>query len=207
MSRLERTVWVVVFAALVLGFACMVSAEEVRPDGTRSVTNNDCTTSTAHTTMDDDPQSPGGDWCTAPDNNSTAVVIQFASPSGSISTATDAQTFRLYVRRDAATSPGNGEPTARMDAYDATSLIETGAGGLVTSDSGQLLSESWTSNTSDGTGIEVDIVCTAAGGGPNQRGCDFDAVEWDAALAAAADELMVIGRRELIRGEIVRASR
>lgn len=183
-------------ALILLLLAAPLAAEEVRPDGTRSVTNNNCTTANAHTTMDDDPQSPGGDWCTCPDNNNTAIVIQFASPSDDISTGTDAQTFRLFIRKDAATSPGNGTPTIRMDAYDSTTLIETGGGAVITSDTGELVTETWTSNTISGTNIEIDMVCTAAGGGPNKRSCDFDAVEWDVALAT--------GRRTMLIGTIKR---
>jgi hypothetical protein len=165
------------------------------PNATRSVTSmaGSCTTSTAHTLMDDDPQSPTGDWCVDDDNSNNAVRIQFASPTGSLSTGTDAQQFELYVRRDAATSPGNGTPNVAMDAYDDTSLIESGDTPLtLTSDSGESTTESWTSNTSDGSNIEVDIVCTAAGGGPNKRSCDYDAVRWYATLATG-ERMMVIG--------------
>jgi hypothetical protein len=179
--------------AVLLFAAWPLAAEDVLPNGTRTVTNNDCTTSTAHGTMDDDPQSPGGDWCNATTNADTLITIQFATPSTDISTGTDAQTFELYVRKDTVSAPGSGTPTAKMDAYDDTSLIEAGAAQNVTSDSGELLTETWTSNTVDGSGIEVEIDCQEAGGGPNQRSCDFDAVRWDAALSTG-ERMMIIGQ-------------
>ena len=182
------------FVILLFALAAnMALGEEVRPDGTTTVTNNDCTTSTAHGTMDDDPQSPGGDWCNASSNADTLIKIQFASPSGDVSTATDAQTFRLYVRKDTVTAPGGGQPTVALNAYDGGSLIESGGAQTVTSDSGQLITETWTSNTSDGSGIEVEIDCQEAGGGPNQRSCDFDAVEWDVALDAGRRRMLIVG--------------
>jgi hypothetical protein len=41
--------------------------------------------------------------------------------------------------------------------------------------------------------------CQEAGGGPNQRSCDFESVEWDAALST--------GERMMIIGEVVKAER
>lgn len=180
-----------------------LAAEEIRPDtgvNAVAVVNNGCTVSTAHGVLDDDPQSPGGDWCACPDNNNTSIHVRFNSPSGDLSTGTDAQTFRVYLRRDAATAPGNGEPTIALDAYDNGVLEDADeAAGTVTSDTGQLYTETWTSSTATGTNIEVNMVCTAAGGGPNQRSCDFESVEWDATLAS--------GRRLMIIGEIKRDDR
>lgn len=143
--------------------------------------------------MDDDPQSPGGDWCNATTNADTLIRIQFATPTDDISTGTNVQTFELHVRRDTVTAPGNGVPTVQMDAYDDTSLIEAGGLQNVNSDTGELLTETWTSNTSDGSGVEVDIDCQEIGGGPNQRSCDFDAVRWQATLATGR-RLMLIGQ-------------
>ena len=169
--------------------------EDVLPNGTRSVVNQDCTTSTAHGTLDDlDPESPDGDWCNASSNADTALTIQFASPSGDLSTGADAQTFWVYVRKDTVSAPGSGAPLLDLDAYDATSLIQAqSAAHTVTSDSGQAFSTTWTSNTSDGSGIEVFVDCQEAAGGPNQRSCDFDAVQWVATLVSG-EEMMIIGQ-------------
>ena len=174
--------------------ALPLAAEELRPDADRTETNTTCDgTPTAWETLNDDPQSPGNDWCTSLDNNNNQIRVEFESPTGDLSTSTDAQTFRLYVRRDTVTAPGNGEPIARMDTYNDTSLIETGDGSTITSDTGELVSEAWTASAADGSAINVDIVCTAAGGGPNKRSCDYDAVEWDATLATG-EEMMIIGQ-------------
>ena len=188
--------------ALLLLAALPLSAEAVLPDtgvDARTVTNNDCTVSNAHATLDDDPQSPGGDWCNATTNADTLIRVLFDSPTGDISTGTNAQTFELYVRRDTTSAPGNGVPTVQMDAYDDTSLIEAGGLQSVNSDTGELLTETWTSNTIDGSGVEVDIDCQEAGGGPNQRSCDFDAVRWQATLDT--------GRRTMLIGTIKRIER
>jgi hypothetical protein len=179
-------------------------AEEVRPDtgaNAVTVTNNDCSVSTAHGILDDDPQSPGSDWCNATTNADTLIHVRFTSPSGNISTGTDAQTFRVYVRKDLATTPGSGTPTLALDAYDNGVLEDADeAAGTITaeSDSGELYTETWTSTTSDGSNIEVYMFCTAAGGGPNKRACDFESVEWDVTLATG-ERTMVIGR--IVRDE------
>ena len=191
------TRWLLILSLLA---APLAAQEAVLPNGTTTVTNQGCTTGDAHTTMDDDPQSPGGDWCAATTNVDTLVKIQFATPSTDIRTGTDAQTFELYIRKDAATAPGNGVPTITIDAYNGGTLIETGAIQNVTSDTGQLLTETWTSNTADGSGIEVDLPCTATGGGPNKRSCDFDAVRWIATLATG-ERIMIIGQiKSITRG-------
>ena len=184
--------WLILFLLL----PAAAGAEAVLPNGTTTVTNNDCTTSTAHGTMDDDPASPGGDWCNATTNADTLIKIQFASPSGDLSTSADAQRFDLYVRKDSATAPGTGTPTVALNAYDGAVLEDADeAAGTITSDTGELYQETWTSSTTDGSGIEVEIDCQEAGGGPNQRSCDFDAVRWEATLASG-EQMMLIGYRK-----------
>jgi hypothetical protein len=178
------------------GMPCVAMAEEVRPDtgeNAVAVVNNDCSVSTAHGILDDDPQSPGTDWCNASSNADTSIHVRFTTPSGNISTGTDAQTFRVYLRRDTVSSPGSGTPTIALDAYDGGVLEDADeAAGTVTSDTGELYTETWTSTTTDGSSIEVLMDCVAAGGGPNKRSCDFESVEWDVALDSG-EEMMIIG--------------
>jgi len=179
--------------ALLLLASPVWAQEDVLPDATLSVVNQDCTTSTAHGTLDDDPDSPGSDWCNAASNADTAVTLQFASPSGSISTGANAQTFKVYVRRDTVSAPGSGQPQLDLDAYDDTVLVQAQVTPhTVTSDSGELFSTTWTSNTADGSEIEVFVDCQEAAGGPNQRSCDFESVRWEATLVSG-EEMMIIG--------------
>lgn len=188
---------------ILLLLAAPLAAEEIRPDtgvNAVAVVNNDCTVSTAHGTLDDDPQSPGSDWCNATTNEDTSIHVRFNSPSGDLDTGTDAQVFRVYIRKDTATAPGSGNPTIALDAYDNGVLYDQDEStGTVTSDSGELYTETWTCLICNGPTIEVFMDCQEAGGGPNQRSCDFESVEWDAALST--------GERMMIIGEVVKAER
>lgn len=182
-------------------FAGPLLAQDQAPDATVAIneSQNDCTAGggarPAHTIMDDDPQSPGSDWC-AMDNSpavNNVITLGFTDPSCTLDTTTNAQTFRLYVRRDALNGSGGNDPAVQLNAYDNGVLIETGASNTVTNLAGELFTEAWTSNTTSSGAIEVQVDCSRSGGSPgSRRSCDFESVEWGAACVVGGGSRRVV---------------
>lgn len=132
--------------------------------------------STTVTAIDEDPDTPGTDWATAPDNNTTCSVrVGFPTPSGN---PTGNITVDVYVRKNAAS--GSGTPTCEIDLYENGTLVASGSAQSVTSTTGQKLSQTFSSYTlSDptGAGLEVLVTGSASGGNPNSRSSvDLNAV-------------------------------
>lgn len=176
---------------LVLLFAGVASAQSTEtPNGTISVTNSNCTTANFHTTTDDDPDAPGGDWCTTTaDNAAHDATVQFTNPSITLDNTSDAQQIALYVRHS---QTGGDTPTVAIHIFDGVDCADphdqTGTAQNITSDTGQLLTENWTSaGISSPADVCVQLVCTFAGGPPASRNsCEYDAIEWRAAEGAAS---------------------
>jgi len=169
--------------------ASAAGTEDVIPNATATETNTTCTTANAHTTLDDDPDAPGGDWCSA-DSDGVTVTIRtnMATPvdSDPVSTASEAQKVDVYVRGSKAS--GNGTPTLQIDYYCNGSLVESDTSNTVNSGTGEKLSATFTHTgacASDGSDVEILIQCAPNGGVPNEKTCDFDAVEWEATTAVA----------------------
>ena len=173
--------------------------ETLLPTGTQSSDSNTSCNATVHTTIDDDPDAPGGDWCTADSNNvNWTMVVTFDTPSASLDTGTDAQAIDFYVR--SFDEGQGGDPTIRVDIYDGVAcadLHETGATTTLT-DAGfpAKITDNWTAaGLSAAADVCVDIVCTKSGGSPgNRNSCDIDALEWDVAHSAGgARRVFTIG--------------
>jgi len=178
------------FAALLVLCALPAWAEDVRPNGTTTSSANSCTTANAHTTTDDDPDAPAGDWCTDSNcgNNTAATwLMQFDSPVGGNPTSgTDDQALAVYVRKCRSAS---GTPSCALNVYCNGSLVTSGSSQDVTSTTGQLLTQAFTfsggSCASDGSDLEIQVVCSQSGGSPSSRNeVDLDAAEWRASVAA-----------------------
>ena len=165
--------------------------EALAPDGTSASDNSTTCNGTVHPTVDDDPDSPGGDWCIADNNNTSwAFTLTFPTPSSTLDNTTDAQVFEFYVR--SFDEGQSGDPTIRVDIHDGTGcadLHESGAETTLT-DAGfpAKVSEAWTSaGISAAADICAVVTCTKTGGSPSSRNsCDIDAIEWDVAWAAVA---------------------
>lgn len=174
--------------------------EDVRPDGTQAEDATDCTTSNAHTRMDNDVTDAwnGGDDCdmgSAPCNTSTdfdfVSNITFGTPSASPVVTAGAQVFAMRARK--CSTLQSGTPAVRMDAYCNGTLVQTGTDQNVSWNGGEgdVVTQAWTFNTtdcaSDGSDVEILVHCNAAGGSPSARvRCAFDAIEWRANIQAAS---------------------
>lgn len=181
-----------ILALLLLSSPVWATSTE-QPTSTETVTNDGNTScdDVVHSVVDEGADSPGGDWCTADDNNTSwTIVVEFDTPSGSADTSTDAQAFEYYVRSfdEGQTS----DPTIQIDVMDGTACAdvhETGTSTTLT-DAGfpAKVTDNWTASGISGTAdICARLVCTKTGGSPSARNsCDVDAIEWEFVSAAAA---------------------
>ena len=172
--------------------------ETLTPNGTQSSDSETSCDATVHTTVDDDPDAPGGDWCTADVASGSSAstwdfTLNMTDPTITLDNATDAQAIEVYVRKAAT---GGGNPNIRIDIYDGTScadLHETGTENSVTNDAGEKFTDNWTSSgISAEADVCVSVTCTRSGGAPSgRRSCDIDAVEWDAAESSGRTRRVV----------------
>ena len=119
----------------------------------------------------------------------TVLRTSFATPTSDLMTGTDKQKFRLWVRRDSKNT-GTGTPTVDLFLYESGTQKQALATGIsVTSDSGQLIEDSWdaTNLTAvSGVNVELRAVGQVGGTGLNARTVEFGAVEWCVEHSAGA---------------------
>ncbi len=187
MLRIHHAVILLALLVAVPAFA----DETVIPTGTDSSDSGTSCDASVHATIDDDPDAPGGDWCTADsDGTSWNFVVTLGTVTDTLDNTTDAQTIEFYVRSfdESATN----DPTIQMEIYDKTTvdcdtLHESGTVTTLT-DAGfpAKITDTWTSSgISNKNDVCVKIICTKAAGGPGARNsCDIDALEWDVVAAA-----------------------
>ena len=136
MDRRRRVVALLAF--LLFALAPALAQTDYAPTGTNSSDNNTSCDGTIHPTVDDDPDSPGGDWCTADTGSGSGssdwtFKVTFSASGLTLDTGTDVQVAEYYVRSAAA---GGSDPTIQLDIYDGTScadLHESGTSNTVTS--------------------------------------------------------------------------
>jgi hypothetical protein len=133
----------------------------------------------------DDPDSPDGAWHVAANNNTSVEThCGFPTPSSGLTDGADLQEFRALVRRTGGS--GTGTPTARVELWEAGSLVR--AGDEVNVISSTLLSFTWNATeVSSPADVEIKVIGTKTGGSPQVRASvDVGAVEWNAEISAAA---------------------
>ncbi len=204
---LHKTVTGAVAVAL-LALAAF-AAEDVRPSADVTQTATTCDgTPTAWSTLDDDPDSPGADWC-EPDTTcegsgaqSWTIRVGFATPSGNPAGGADQQTFAWWSR-EGCTSDGT-DPTITVDYYCSSSLIEAGVvKTLNDANAGMLHTDVYTHGggcAADGSDVEAHIVCTASGGNPGaRRSCGIESIEWRATVivSGSRNRAVVVSANEV----------
>jgi hypothetical protein len=137
--------------------------------------------SIAFADIDEDPDSPDGNWAVASSNNNATIArVSFPTPTGN---PVGIQTFKMYVRQFSGTQ--SGTPQARIDLYENGSLLASGTDQDVTSTTGQMLSQDFdltgiTLADPTGASIEARFVGTQSGGSPGARNStDLGAINWD----------------------------
>ena len=174
-----------------LSLPAFAQDETMKPDTTNA--SNDGTTcdSVVHSVIDDDPDSPGNDWCVADDDASTwDFMVTMENPTDTLDATTDAQVIDFYVRNF--DENADNDPTIRIEIYDTTTVacdtLHQTLGTTTLTDAGfpAKITETWTAAGISGSAdICVKVICTKAAGGPGARNsCDIDALEWDVTHAA-----------------------
>lgn len=123
-------------------------------------------------------------------NGNTLLVLSFPTPSGSLTSGADLQTFRARVRRNAS---GGAATTVRIEIYENGSPVGTVSGDTtITSTTGVNISFTWDSSVlanPDGSGVEIGIAQQSGGqgGNPNnRRWIEVDTADWTADYTAPA---------------------
>lgn len=137
--------------------------------------------------IDEDPDSPDGNWLTAPgNNNNTDVRTSFGSPTGSPTVGADLQGFRVQVRK----TNHSTDPTAAIELWENGSLVATVLSATaVSSTTGTVLEGTWNANllgTGDGSLVECKVDGVVGGGNPtNRASLEVGAVEWNVDFSTA----------------------
>ncbi len=137
----------------------------------------------AYTDVDDDPDSPDGNWLLATNNKvDTTVRASFPTPTGNPTIGANLQEFRVLFRQyDEAQT---GTPTARIELWETggvvalaiSSEISLPVGGVVVS----LTWDATLLGTADGSAVEVYAFGFKTGGGPGTRNSvEVGAIEWN----------------------------
>ena len=167
--------------------------EQVIPDDTQSHTSSTCTTDPttgAHAQLDNDPASaPDANWCDATGNNvNMQILMNFADPSVTLDTGTDAQVVTVWVEEFQAGQTGTA--AVELEILDGTNCADphetTPEQDVLTTVGGHLLTFNWsTPGISGKNDICIRLVCNKSGGSPGARQtCNFNAIEWLAVEAA-----------------------
>ena len=137
------------------------ATESLAPTGQVQWTNLDGD----YTDIDDDPDSPDGNWGDAVDDSLDVLAhISFPTPTGNPTQGAGLQNFKVQVKRSTALS----SPTLKIDLYEsgafrsATSVTASS----VTSDAGELFTGTWDASslgTADGSVVEAYVYGTKAG--------------------------------------------
>jgi len=149
--------------------------ERQSPDAILAITNLTPTDNVTY--IQDDPDSPDGNWLTYIDANTDTICrVSFPTPSGNPTEGADLQEFKIWVRKQ----PLDPKiPQVRIELYeDGVSLATILADTDVTSETGQLFSATWNANllgTADGSLVE----CYIYGGASAKNTVEVGAVEWN----------------------------
>ena len=134
--------------------------------------------------LDDDPDSPDGNWATATTVADTSIQVGFPTPPGDPTPGADLQEFRVLLRKDAA---GGNDPTYDIELWETgggAPLATLISGATLSSDTGEVVSVTWDAlllGTADGSAVEVRVVGNRYGGSPSKRRTvEVGAVEWNA---------------------------
>lgn len=163
----------------------MADTERQSPDAILVITNLN-PNNVAY--IQDDPDSPDGNWLVASGNNvNTDVRVSFPTPTGNPTVGADLQEFKAWVRQyDEGQS---GTPDVRIELWENGVLIRAGSDESVTL-SGHMVTFTWNANeiaVADGSLVELKVVGTKSGGSPSSRNTvDVGAIEWNVDYTAGA---------------------
>ena len=190
---IRRGIILALALALVVALPVLADTERQAPDAEDTQANligdtaGDCSTNDCVIDVDDDPDSPDGNWAVASGNNvNVQMSLTFPTPTGPPTVGADLQEFKCWVREfDQGQS---GTPQARIELWENGVLVRAGSASDVTT-TGEMRTFLWNANelgTADGSLVEVNFVGTKSGGSPGARNTvDLGACEWNVTYTAA----------------------
>lgn len=131
--------------------------------------------------IQDDPDSPDGNWLTASGNNvNTDVRVSVPTPTGNPTVGADVQEFRVLFRQY---DENQGKaPEGRIELWENGILVRAGSDVSVPG-GGIVVSFTWNASelgTADGSLVEIKVVGTKSGGSPgNRNSTEVGAIEWN----------------------------
>jgi hypothetical protein len=140
----------------------------------------------------DDPDSPDGNWLTAPNNVGTTARVSFPTPSGNLTIGAGLQEFRILLRLTSVSS-ATGDDTYIVHLYeDGANVQDTIASGGAVPTGGVVVSATWDAtslNNADGSLVEcyVTTMPEQTGSPPKNRdSIEIGAIEWNVVYTAIA---------------------
>ena len=128
-------------------------------------------------------------WTSADESGATEVILGFPTPTDTLTTGADLQTFRAVVRKNAT---GGNNPTVQIVVYENGNSTNISSNDITvnTTGTGQTISFTWNANVLaalSGANVEIGIIQTGGAGGrrSNRRYVEVDTAEWIADYTVA----------------------
>lgn len=154
-----------------------MAAEDQAPDAISASSNY---TAPSVADIDDDPDSPDGNWLAWDGNGNTGVTVTFPTPTPTLTTGAGLQEFRVQIRKDA--SGGNSADWS-LELWENAVSVSVLATGTTTATGGEVVSGTWNASslgTADGSLVECRLLQTGGGtGAPSgRRAVEVGAIKW-----------------------------
>ncbi len=133
-------------------------------------------------TVNDDPDSPDGNWLIWDTSGNSSARTTLATPTGNPTTGSGLQEFRCQIREDGGT--GSNDCVYSLELWENGVIVGavTPTTGIVTT--AEVISLTWDAvelSTADGSLVEIMMLQTNGGTGnpASRRGLEVGAMEWN----------------------------
>lgn len=131
------------------------------------------------TDIDDDPDSPDGNWLLASSNNvSVQAIAEMATPTLPLKDGTGLQEVRVLVMEFDPSQTGT--PTVNVTVTDPDGTVIASSGSVNVTSQTQVVSVTFDAASMGASTVRVDVAGTASGGAPSVRNTiNIGAIEWN----------------------------